>query len=89
MKKIAIIFSAFALIASGCGNKKTSFDLATLPSEWRELAKVNGKLVACESPFEILKIEGNKLFRHYYSRGEQSDFEYEILELPNRRHCCI
>jgi len=81
MKKTILILSLLALIANSCGSKKekTPFDLVTFPSEWRSLTKENGKLAACDSSFEILKIEGNKLIRIYYARGEQSDFESEIL----------
>jgi hypothetical protein len=83
MKKTVFILNILALIAVSCGNRQTGkipFDLTTLPSEWRDLTKVNDKLVACDDPFEVLRIEGNKLFRHYFARGEQSDTEYEILE---------
>ena len=82
MKKTVIILSVLALIAGGCGNnknEKTPFDLATFPSEWWSLTKENGKLVANDNLFEVIKIEGNKLTRIYYARGEQSDFESEIL----------
>jgi len=81
MKKTILILSILAFIASNCGNKKGKipFDLATFPSEWRSLTKENGKLVVSDSPFEILKIDGNKLIRIYYARGEQSDFESEIV----------
>jgi len=80
MRKTVFILCLFALIASSCGDKKAPFDYTTLPSEWRELSEINGKFVACDDPFEVLKIEGNRLFRHYFARGEQSDSEYEILE---------
>ena len=67
------------------GNKKTPFDLTTLPSQWIEESVffariVNGKYIACNDPFEVLKIEGNKLFRRYFAIDEQSETEYEILE---------
>ena len=82
MKKSIIILSVLAIIASSCGNnknKKTPFDLATFPAEWWSLTKENGKLTANDNLFEVLKIEGNRLTRIYYARGEQSDFESEIL----------
>ena len=81
MKKTILILSILALIASSCGNKKTPFDLATFPAEWRSLTKENGKLFANDNSFEVLKIEGNKLIRIYYARGEQSDFESKIVSL--------
>jgi len=81
MKKTILILSVLAFIASGCGNKKEKvpFDLTTFPSEWRSLTKENGKLMVCEDPFQMLRIDGNKFVHIYYARGEQSDFEYEIL----------
>ena len=81
MKKTIIILSLFVFIASSCGNKKTPFDLTTLPSEWKMLSKVNGKLVAGNNLSDVLKIEGNKIFFHYFSLRDQIDEpEYEILE---------
>ena len=80
MRKTILILSILALIASGCGKTvKVPFELGTFPSEWRNLSNVEGKLMSCEDPFEILKIDGNKLIRIYYARGEQSDFESEIV----------
>ena len=81
MRKTAIILSIFALVASSCGNKKTPFDLTTLPSEWRMLSKVNGELAASNNLSDVLKIEGNNIFFHYFSLRDQTDEpEYEILE---------
>jgi hypothetical protein len=87
MKKTFLFFFVLAFIASGCGNKKATFDLATFPSEWRSLIDNNGEWVALDSPFSVIQIIGNnKLIEHYCVRVdetgyEETDSEYEILEV--------
>ena len=77
MRKISIILSVFALIASSCGNKKKSFDYSTLPTEWTELSfekDDDDRFFVCEEATELI-IEGNKLTFLYISVGEKWELE--------------
>ncbi|MCL2097391.1 MAG: hypothetical protein FWH23_01350 [Bacteroidales bacterium] len=79
MRKIAIILSVLALIASSCGNKKVPFDYSTLPTEWTMLTEISDEnFVVCEGEKEMLIIEENTLTRLYIAVGEQ--WRLEILE---------
>ena len=75
MKKIVIILSVIAIIASSCGSKKNHFDYRTLPTEWTELTYIGeeSKYIVCSDIGSTLTIKWNEFL--YWNSDE-----YEIIK---------
>jgi hypothetical protein len=80
MKKTILILSVLAFIASGCGNKKATFDLTTFPSEWRSLIIENGELTANDNPFSIIVIGNGKFTQHFLVRVDETGYDDDVWD---------